>query len=496
MAARKKRKISKVRIDETVVTDSFESVAGYVHVNWWQDDAEQSRTFTEAFTIGRDPDCDVVIDDASVSRLHARISPIGAQWHVEDLGSGNGTFLDNVRIRDAVLPMSSTLQPGEALKLRLTVPEASSHISDDEIVEKYFGDSADYELGDKTLRVRAHYRRLDRKLKFRYRAIISLVIFVLLGTAGLGAYQYQMLKKTRALATEIFYSMKTLEVQVARIEDMVRDSGDATLIGEAESRREEVKALEAQYDHFLVELDVLGPDLSDQDREILRVARMLGECELTMPSGFTKVVKAYINKWRATDQLRRAVRRMQRQELTPVISQAMLEHHLPPQFLYVALKESGFDSQAIGPKTRFGIAKGLWQFIPTTARRYGLRTGPLVELPVHDPRDDRFKPELATRAAARYLRDIYSKDAQASGLLVIASYNWGPNNVARLIRQMPKNPRERNFWQLLSNYNIPTETYDYVLYIFSAIVIGENPALFGFDFENPIADVETSLGSA
>lgn len=496
MAGKNKRTGKKVRVDETVVTDSIDTVAGQVDVAWWQGDTEHNRTFTESFTIGRDPGCDLVIDDVSVSRQHARVFMIDGQWHVEDLESGNGTFLDSVRIHQAVLPLTSTLQLGDAFKLRLTVPGAPSSISDEEIAEKYFGDSADFELGDRTLRVRAAYRQIDKKQKRRYRVIISFVLAVLLATAGIGTYQYQVLKKTRELATSIFYNMKAIEVQVARIEDLVRDSGDAELIDEANNRRDEVRALEAQYDQFLVELDVLGPDLSDQDRVILRVARMLGECELTMPPDFTDVVKSYIHKWRQTNQLRRGVTRMQNQALTEVISKTMLDHHLPPQFLYVALKESGFNSQAVGPKTRFGIAKGMWQFIPSTARRYGLRTGPLVELPVHDPRDDRFKPELATRAAARYLRDIYSKEAQASGLLVIASYNWGPNNVRRLIRQMPNNPRERNFWQLLNTHNVPAETYDYVLYIFSAIVIGEDPALFGFDFENPLQDLETSLGSA
>jgi len=54
---------------------------------------------------------------------------------------------------------------------------------------------------------------------------------------------------------------------------------------------------------------------------------------------------------------------------------------------------------------------------------------------------------------------------------------------------MPENPKERNFWKLLSQYRekIPQETYDYVFYIVSAAVIGENPNLFGFDFENPVA---------
>jgi hypothetical protein len=53
---------------------------------------------------------------------------------------------------------------------------------------------------------------------------------------------------------------------------------------------------------------------------------------------------------------------------------------------------------------------------------------------------------------------------------------------------MPKNPRERNFWKLIELYRkkIPDETYDYVYYIFSAAVIGENPKLFGMDVDNPL----------
>ncbi len=132
----------------------------------------------------------------------------------------------------------------------------------------------------------------------------------------------------------------------------------------------------------------------------------------------------------------------------------------------------------------------MWQFIPATARRYGLRTGPLVELPRHDPKDERFEPDLATGAAARYLHDIYYMDAQASGLLVMASYNWGPRNIRTRIRSMPENPRDRNFWALLKQHDIPKETYDYVFYIFSAIVIGENPSLFGFDFDNPLEIID------
>jgi hypothetical protein len=94
----------------------------------------------------------------------------------------------------------------------------------------------------------------------------------------------------------------------------------------------------------------------------------------------------------------------------------------------------------------------------------------------------------ANAAAARYLKDIYTWEAQASGLLVVASYNWGHNVVRRFLREMPSNPRERNFWKFLLQYRdrIPRETYDYVFMIFSAAVIGENPSAFGFTFERPL----------
>ncbi|HEY3835257.1 MAG TPA: hypothetical protein VGL72_01735, partial [Bryobacteraceae bacterium] len=93
-----------------------------------------------------------------------------------------------------------------------------------------------------------------------------------------------------------------------------------------------------------------------------------------------------------------------------------------------------------------------------------------------------------TKAAAAYIKFLYSTDAQASGLLVMACYNWGEHSVLPLVQSMPKNPRDRNFWKLLTLHRdkIPKETYDYVFYITSAAVIGENPRLFGMDCDNPL----------
>jgi hypothetical protein len=205
-----------------------------------------------------------------------------------------------------------------------------------------------------------------------------------------------------------------------------------------------------------------------------------------MPAGFVRTVKKYISMWRSTDRFREAIARATTNGYAAKIAQAMLEHDMPPQFFYLALQETDFDVRRSGPRTRSGIAKGMWQFIPATAVHYGLQLGPLVEVRRYDPRDERHDFEKSTRAAARYLRDIYETDAQASGLLVMACYNWGEDNVEPLVQGLSANPRERNFWKFLSHGKIPQQTYDYVFYIVSAAVIGENPRLFGYDFDNPL----------
>jgi hypothetical protein len=458
-----------------------------IRVAWLVDDQKQTRAFTNTITLGRDASCDIRLSDEAVSRAHVKIYPEAGQWHIVDLDSANGTLLDRVPIRQAILPRQSTLQLGSAgPTLWIEAPGAEVGASVEEIAEHYFGDRSDHEVGHRTMVVRRAYRRIEKTQQRRYRGMIAGAVGLLVLSIGIGIYQYIMLQKSRQMAMDIFYNMKAVQVQVARVAELVHESGDTARLAAVDARREELRAMEAQYDQFLDELGVLGPELSEEDRVILRVARMFGECELNMPEGFTREIKNYIAKWKTTDRLKTALQRLHEHDLGPTISAAMLKNYLPPQFLYLALQESGFDAHAVGPETRFGIPKGMWQFIPATARRYGLRTGPLVELPRHDPMDDRFEPVRATEAAARYLRDIYNRDAQASGLLVIASYNWGPTNILKRIREMPDNPRERNFWQLLKRHEIPRETYDYVFYIVSAIVIGEDPALFGFDFDNPL----------
>ena len=470
--------------------------------------SQDEMRFTDAFKIGRDKSCQLQLKDSSMSRFHAEVSFDGEKWIVSDLESTNGTFLDGSRIQQSPLPDEARLEFGiGGPVLLLTIegakkeeekkvePPTSStstltegHGSVTQVMDRYFSKTQPEQAGEHTMMIRHAFERVHKKQSKKYMLIIGLVAFLLVCAGGIVAYQQMKIRNLRSLAGEIFYNMKVLELQVAVMENMVMASADPKQRAELATKRARINDMEKNYEKFLGELGVYSKNMSEDEKLILRVARLFGECEVNMPKGFMKEVQSYIKKWQSSDRLNKAIHRAEVGGYGPPIAREMLAYHLPSQFFYLALQESSFNDRAVGPPTRFGIAKGIWQFIPPTAVQYGLSTGPLLEVAQYDPRDERHDFEKSTQAAARYLNDIYNTEAQASGLLVIASYNWGENNIRSIINKMPMNPRERNFWKLLEHYKIPKETYDYVFYIFSAAVIGEDPHHFGFDYKNPISD--------
>jgi soluble lytic murein transglycosylase-like protein len=382
-------------------------------------------------------------------------------------------------------------------EIRLTPPppppEEKRPGSLDEVSRHYFHHRDSDAAGEHTMMIRRAFRDVKRRQRRAYFAALAVVLTLLGALGGVALFQHLQLEKTRQLAKETFYEMKELELHIADLEASIEREASANLRAQIAESKRLLAGMQERYDAFVQEVQASRIiKLTSEDEIILHMARVFGETELDPPPDFVAEVKSYIRKWQATPRLARAIRRLQENGYAPIIYRELTAQDLPPQFLYLALQESGFRADAVGPPTRYGRAKGMWQFIPATAKRYGLTPGPLQHLGTYDPEDDRHDVAKATNAAARYLKYIYRTDAQASGLLVMASYNWGEGNIIKRLRKMPKNPRERNFWKLLRDHKIPNETYNYVFYIFSAAVIGENPQLFGFDFENPLLGLGTT----
>jgi len=466
----------------------------------WPSGQFAERAFFSSFRIGRDPDCDISVTDPVVSRNHAEVILLADTWWIQDSSSANGIFVDeqqvnriavrdNLRVtlgRDGPILTLSVDQATPQVSEKKETPRSMAHYQD-----HYFNDQDDENAGENagehTIMVRRAFAQVQKKQKRTYGAIIGFVVCLFLVAGSVAVYNHQQIAKQKKLAEEIFYTMKSLEVEFADVLKKGRESEDTSTIARVEQYKQKARALENSYSEFVDTLGIYS-SISPEEQAILKTARIFGECELLVPADFTKEVLRYIKKWQSTKRLVNAVKRADDMGYTPTIADTMRFYYLPPQFFYLALQESNFKVNAMGPKTRWGIAKGMWQFIPETGSRYGLRTGPLYKERTVDPQDERHNFAKSTVAAAKYLRKIYDTDAQASGLLVMASYNWGENRIIRMVRAMPNNPQERNFWKFFKQYRdkIPEQTYDYVFYIFSAAVIGENPRLFGFNFDNPL----------
>ena len=132
----------------------------------------------------------------------------------------------------------------------------------------------------------------------------------------------------------------------------------------------------------------------------------------------------------------------------PMLEEELAIAGVPIELRALAIVESGLSPTAL---SRAG-AKGLWQFMPVTAREYGLEINSLV--------DERCNPRLATRAAARYLKNMYKM--YGDWTLAIASYNCGPGNVNKAIVRAGGNPKnyKGSFWDVYEG--LPSETRNYV----------------------------------
>jgi hypothetical protein len=347
--------------------------------------------------------------------------------------------------------------------------------SEREILDRYLGRATPGGMSRRTDLLRRALRGETRRRATRFWVALGGLGLVILAATGYATVQRNRVARAGAAAAQLFYAAKALELEVSRL---------VLSAEERQAYRTRQADLEHRYRDYLEELGIYGDGTPPRTRAIYEVVHRFGETEVGVPKRFLRDVERRIASWKGTGRLDSSVARARVAAYGPKASAILLENDLAPDFFYLAFQESEFKVNAVGPRTRFGIAKGMWQLIPGTAREYGLHTGPLVSVPRPDPLDERHDFEKSTQAAARYLRDIYTTDAQASGLLVIAAYNWGQTRMLRLIRSLPPSPNQRNYWTLLARHReeIPRETYDYVINVVAAAAVCLDPSLFGFRF--------------
>jgi membrane-bound lytic murein transglycosylase D len=184
--------------------------------------------------------------------------------------------------------------------------------------------------------------------------------------------------------------------------------------------------------------------------------------EYDMPITLNEVVKKSIDYFKSSTSSRFNMWLNRSGRYLSLMKDILKEEGLPQDLVYLVIIESGFNPYAYS----WAKAVGYWQFISSTAKRYGLRINWWV--------DERRDPVKSTIAAAKYLKDLY--DLFGSWNLALAAYNGGEGRVLRGLSKI----RGGDFWDLRDTRYIKRETKEYVPRYMAATIIAKNPEGHGF----------------
>ena len=186
-----------------------------------------------------------------------------------------------------------------------------------------------------------------------------------------------------------------------------------------------------------------------------RVEIIPGHIPITYNQKVASIIKFFQNEGRSSFQ--KWLNRISRYK--PIILPILEDEGVPSELFYLAMIESGLNPNAYS----YAHASGIWQFIASTGKNYGLKKNWWI--------DERRDFEKSTRAAAHYLKDLFEEFDD--WYLAFAAYNCGSGRVRKEIKRQ----NTKDYWKLS---RLPAQTRNYVPNIMAAIFIANNPAKYGF----------------
>jgi membrane-bound lytic murein transglycosylase D len=201
----------------------------------------------------------------------------------------------------------------------------------------------------------------------------------------------------------------------------------------------------------------VDPRLKDKVRE--QVKATVSQLPLSVNDAVLGYINYFSNRGHRT--LVAAYQRSGRYR--PMIQRVLAEEGVPQELIHLAQAESGFIPRAVSRMA----AGGMWQFLTWRGQQYGLMQTRYT--------DDRMDPEMATKAAAHHLHDLYNEFGD--WYLAIAAYNCGPGTVEKAVERTGY----ADFWELRGRGALPAETTNYVPIILAMTIMEKNAAEYGLE---------------
>jgi len=435
-------------------------------------------------TLGRTDAADLVINDSSLSRVHASINRDGERVWIIDEDSTNGSCVNG----EPVPPAGTPLTDGDEIYLgntTIVVNFSHSNISAPVLAE------------DGTLAP-----PIGTRLPMAVIAAAAGVLIIGFAVIVIGLSYRRNTESERI-------TMKKYSTSNDNLDSTSTAGSSSQSPSESNVTSSREAAPDAQTDNSKNESSVTPTKRylamsSDEQRQFIaveaqHVARMIGNRE---GYAFTPEVVNKIKIW--VDAYARRLNSPKpsggcnmRHDLTtllnrgrtyaPIVVKAFNEKGLSPQVgIYLAMIEAEYCpclSSGTGPK-------GYFQFASSTARRYGVQD---VSSPKDTRVDDRCKIDIMAPVAAQYMKDLIAMfgTGPLSVPLAVASYNEGEGGLSTNLMKALNAARssdnpERSFWIMVAQEEILSDQFQrenikYVPHFFGAAIVGENPRVFGVD---------------
>lgn len=455
-----------------------------------------------AITIGRSDDNLIILNENEllVSNHHAILYLYPNNFYIQDINSRNGTYLNGERVSLNEVALNDEIgfgEKGPRLKLLCTTNNIAIRDSDrpthcnpkveisipknelsmesvsaytTEIEHKILNNSINADELSKLMHQSARLEKILQKgnlsetqsnllfsaygahQKNRYRIIIltcSIILFSLFSIVYLTIRFFQIKPKPNSgLTSEMPENKKAIDSLIFGF----NQPSQIDLLRSLFNKSEYQPIIKDTIDFFLYE-----------------ILYSFGHTDYQIPPQMSTTIKHHLETY-SQAQKSMTSRLLKKKELYfPMIQKIFAEKNIPSQLAYISMLESGFNPKALS----HAGARGLWQFMPHTARKYGLKVDTFS--------DERIEPQKATYAAAEYLRDLIGIfGAKSSIMLVMAAYNAGEKRIMDALRKIEDPIRDRDFWHIYRMGYLAEETNEYIPRILALMIIDNNREYFGF----------------